>query len=140
MVSNCYRAGGKPQLSLSAEPLEDDTVDLWGKTVSDLQDDIIIAGNAIAGTLKYIADYSSAFGPGQDSGNYLALKFTSDEDAEIEVEIINGYSGPVVLDDDGIWVGRIADKSTQTIKVVASKDGKSTTKTFTLDELECEES
>ena len=140
MVCNRNRRGGRPQLSLSAEPLEDNTVDLWGKTVSDLQDDIIIAGNAIAGTLKYVDDYSSAFGPGLDSGNYLALKFTSDEDAEIEVEIINGTSGPVTLDDDGIWVGRIADKDSQTIKVVASKDGKSVTKTFTLEDLDCEAS
>ena len=140
MVCNRDRRGGKPQLSLSVEPLEDDTVDLFGKVASDLQDDIIIEGNAIAGTLKYVADYSSAFGPGEDSGNYLVLKFESDEDAEIVVEIINGYSGPVTLDDDGIWIGRIADKSTQTVKVVASKDGKSVTKTFTLEDLDCEAS
>lgn len=138
MVCNCDRRGGKPQLSLSVEPLEDDTVYLWGKTASDLQDDIIIAGNAIAGTLKYVEDYSSAFPAGLDSGNYLALKFESDEDAEIEVEIINGTSGPVTLDDDGIWVGRIADKDSQTIKVVARKDEQSVTKTYTLNELECE--
>ena len=137
MVCNRNRRGGKPLISLSVEPLEDST-DLWGKTAADLQDDIIIEGNAIAGTLKYVADYSSAFPAGLDSGNYLALKFESDEDTEIEVEIINGTSGPVVLDDDGIWVGRIADKSTQTIKVVASKDEQSVTKTFTLNELDCE--
>ena len=121
-----------------AAPLEDDTVDLFGKTVSDLQDDIIMTDDAIAGTLKYVDDYSSAFGPGLDSGNYIALKFESDPDAEITVEIIGGTSGPVTLDEDGIWVGRIADKDSQTIEVVASKDGASTTKTFDLTELECE--
>ena len=94
--------------------------------------------DAIAGTLKYVDDYSSAFGPGLDSGNYLALKFESDPGAEITVEIKGGTSGPVTLDDDGIWVGRIADKDSQTIEVVASKDGSTTTKEFDLTELDCE--
>lgn len=38
----------------------------------------------------------------------------------------------MTLDEDGIWIGRIADKDSQTVKVVASKDGASVTKTYTL--------
>lgn len=123
---------------MSAEAVTDST-DLFGKTADDLQEDIAIDdSNAVTGTLKYVEDYSSAFGAGEDSGNYIALKFTSDEGAEITAEVVNGVHGVVTLDEDGILVARIADKSTQSIRVVASKDGVSVTKTFTLTELTCE--
>lgn len=138
MVSNRYRRGGKPQLSLSVDANVSDTVDLWGKKASDLQSDVEINGSAISGTLKYIADYSSAFPAGLDSGNYICLHFgTNVPDAEIEVSITN----PVTLDEDGIFVGRIADKNLQTITVVARAEGYTdVTKTYTLSDLICEES
>ena len=113
--------------------------DLFGKTVSDLQSDIVIGTDSITGTLKYIDDYSSAFGAGLDSGNYLAIHAVVPgvDDATITVTVTN----PSVLDDDGICVLRIADKSTQTVTVVASKTGcESVTKTFTLTGLTCLES
>lgn len=48
-------------------------------------------------------------------------------------------TNPVTLDPDGIVVLRIADKATQTITVVASKEGyESVTKVFTLTGLTCE--
>ena len=126
-------------MSLSASPVTDST-DLFGKTAADLQQNIAIgSNNAITGTLKYVDDYSSAFGPGEDSGNYIAIKFESDEDAIITAEVVNGVHGPVTLDEDGILVARIADKSSQTLKIVASKEGAtSVTKIYTLDELTCE--
>lgn len=132
MVSNRYRRGGKPLISLSVEPVSDDSIDLFGKVASDLQTNVAVSGNAVTGTLKYVDDYSSAYGAGEDSGNYLVLKFTSDEGAVITAEIINGVHGPVTLDEDGILISRITDKDSQTIKVVASKDGASTTKIYTL--------
>ena len=138
MVCNRYRRGGKPQLSLSVDANVPDTEDLWGKKASDLQSDVEINGNKISGILNYIADYSSAFPAGLDSGNYICLHFdTNVPDAEIEVTITN----PVMLDEDGIFVGRIADKDSQTITVVASAEGyTSVTKTFSLRDLICEES
>ena len=123
---------------MSASPVTDDT-DLFGKTADDLQENIVIgSNNAITGTLKYVDDYSSAFGTGEDSGNYIVLKFESDEDATITAEVVNGVHGPITLDEDGILVARIADKSSQSIRVVASKDGAtSVTKIYTLDGLTC---
>jgi hypothetical protein len=125
-------------LSLSIDANIADTVDLFGKAASDLQENIVIGNSAITGTLKYVDDYSAAFGSGElGSGNYLALHITAAAgnaaaDA-ITVEIVNGVSGPVTLDEDGLYVGRIADKSTQTLKVVASKTGyASVTKTYSL--------
>ena len=110
--------------------------DLFGKTVSDLQSGVSIDGNAISGTLKYVADYSSAFSGDEASGNYIALHFSVPEvdDATITVKVTN----PVTLDDDGIAVLRIRDKSTQTITVVASKPGfESVTKVYSLTGLTC---
>lgn len=51
------------------------------------------------------------------------------DDAAITVKVTN----PVTLDDDGIAVLKIADKNSQTITVVASKDGyDSVTKVYSL--------
>ena len=113
--------------------------DLLGKVISDLQSDIVIGTSAITGTLKYVADYSGFNGEGDplSSGNYIALHITVPdvEDATITVTVTN----PVVLDEDGIVILRIADKSTQTITVVASKQGyESVTKVFSLTGLTCQ--
>lgn len=125
--------------SLSVRPITDDSIDLFGKTASDLQSNIVVGRNAITGTLKYIGDYSSAFGGDLSSGNYIALhaEVSGVEDATITVTVTN----PVELDEDGNMVLRIADKSSQTITIVASKEGfDSVTKEFTLTGLICESS
>lgn len=115
--------------------------DLFGKTASDLQTGIVVGDTGIEGTLKYVADYSSAYGAGEDSGNYIVLHYGTNVPATITVEVVNGVHGPVTLDEDGIAILRIADKSTQTIQVVASADGFETlTKTFSLTGLTCRES
>lgn len=89
----------------------------------------------ISGTLHYIDDYSSAYGPGEDSGNYLVSHHdvSGEEGVTFVAEVINGTSGPVTLDPDGILISRIADKNSQTIEVVASKEGyESVTKVYRL--------
>ena len=97
----------------------------------------MIENNAISGTLKYVDDYTGFSGDvSLQSGNYIALHFSVPEvdDVTITVTVTN----PVVLDEDGIAVLRIADKSSQTITVVASKDGyESVTKVLTLSGLTC---
>ena len=102
----------------------DEGEDLFGKTVDDLQSGITVTDEGVSGTLKYIADYSSAYGSGMDSGNYLVLHYATEEPSStITCELIGGTTGPVTLDPDGINITRITNKSTQTIKVVASKEG-----------------
>ena len=60
------------------------------------------------------------------------MKFTATEGATVTVEIVGGTSGPVALDSDMNWVGKIASTSQQ-IRVVASKTGMTTvTKTYSL--------
>lgn len=111
--------------------------DLFGLTVSDLQSNVVIGKNAITGTLHYIDDYSTAFSGDEAEGNYLAIHASvpNVDDATISVKITN----PVTLDPDGIFVGRIRDKDSQTITVVASKEGyESVTKVYNLSGLICE--
>lgn len=115
-----------------------DQADLFGKEASDLQENIEVGEDAITGTLKYVADYSSAFSGDDASGNYIALhcEVPNEDDVTITFKITN----PVTPDSDGNVVGRIADKSTQTITVVASKEGYSdVTKVYSLTGLTCEE-
>lgn len=117
--------------------------DLFGKTVSDLQSNIAVGSKAITGTLKYVADYSSAYGTGEDSGNYLVLhaEVPDAEDVVITAELVNGVHGPTTLDDDGLIIFRITDKNSQKVRFVASKTGcVPVTKTFTLRGLTLQES
>ena len=84
-----------------------------------------MGATGITGTLKYVADYSSAYGSGEDSGNYLVVKATVPgmTGATIKAELINGTHGEVTLDDDGILITRITDKATQKLKFTASCEG-----------------
>lgn len=109
-------------------------VDLIGKTADDLQEDVEVANGAITGTLNYVTGYTGFSGDvAEQSGNYLALKVTAIEGATITVELINGTVGhPVELDEDGMIVLRIANKSTQSVEVVATKDSLSEVQRFSL--------
>lgn len=106
-----------------------------GKKPADLQTGIKIADTAITGTLKYVTGYTgfNASVAEEQSGNYIALKFdVAPSDAITTVEIVGGKKGAVQLDEDMLFVGRITNKDTQKIRVVATKYGLSTTKTYTL--------
>ena len=109
--------------------------DLFGKSVTDLQEDIEVSSGAITGTLKYVSGGwdSGTWGADESSGNYLALHCESEEEgAVITVEIVGGDHGPQTLDDDGLIICRIKNTS-QKIKVTVSKSGySSVTKTYTL--------
>lgn len=105
---------------------------MLGKDSSDLQVDVRVQNNAITGELKYISDYSSAGYTGdEEDGHFLALKCTSVEGATITVQVVGGRHGATTLDEDGLVICRIANNS-QTIKVVATKNGESVTKIYTL--------
>ena len=68
----------------------------------------------------------------KQKGNYLALKFDFVSGATTTVEIVGGTSGAVTLDADKNWVGLIANKDTQKIKVVAVKGDIKVEKTYSL--------
>lgn len=93
--------------------------DLFGKIVSDLQENVIIGEDEITGTLKHVTDYTGFSSKVEEqSGNYLAIHNTTNGDEPIFVEVVGGTSGPVQLDSDGIIVLRIANKE-QKVKVTS---------------------
>lgn len=111
---------------------------MFGKVISELQDNVnISSNNVISGTLLYVDDYTGFSGdPELQEGHYLVLHITTPnvQGSRITVTVTN----PVVLDDDGIVVLYIRDKDSQTVTVVADKDGSSTTKVYRLTGLELE--
>lgn len=121
---------------LSVTAITDPTIDLFGLDCDDLQEDVVVGDDAITGSLKYVDDYSSAFSGDEASGNFIALhaEVPDVDDVIITITITN----PSTLDEDGCYVGRIADKDSQTIAVVASKDGyDDVTKVYDLSGLTC---
>lgn len=85
-------------------------------------------------------DYTGFSGdPELQSGNYIV--FHAAVGGVDGVTITATMDNTSTLDDDGIAVFRVRDKSSQTLTIVASKEGyESVTKTFSLSELTCEDS
>lgn len=126
-------------MSLSVKP-EDGEAVLFGKTVNELQSDVVVSDDEVTGTLKYVdgyVDFSSNVS--EQSGNYLALKIEAEPaEAETVVELVGGTKGPVTLDDDMNIVLLIKNKDTQSIKVTTTHNKESITKTYGLSGLTLE--
>ena len=126
-------------MSLSVKP-EDGEAGLFGKTVNELQSDVVVSDDEVTGTLKYVdgyVDFSSNVS--EQSGNYLALKIEAEPaEAETVVELVGGTKGPVTLDDDMNIVLLIKNKDTQSIKVTTTHNEESVTKTYGLSGLTLE--
>lgn len=109
--------------------------DLFGKTVDQLQSNVVVGTNAITGTLLHVTDYTGFSSKTEEqSGNYLVTHSAVPgvDGVTITVEVVGGTSGPSTLGDDGLIVDRITS-TTQKIKIVASKPGlQSVTKIFDL--------
>lgn len=119
---------------LSVEP-EDGEAVLFGKSVSDLQSDIVIDEDSITGTLNYVTGYTGFSSlEEQQSGNYLALKVDVGEETGVTttVEVVGGDKGPVTLDEDMNIVLLIKDSSTQDVKVTCTKGKEIKTITYDL--------
>lgn len=110
---------------------------MFGKSVTDLQTNVVVGTNAITGTLKYVADYSSAGYTGDEkSGNFLVFHSESTDADSISIEVVGGVHGEKTLDpSDGIAICRIANNA-QKIRVKAYKDGTvANVKTYSLADL-----
>lgn len=95
------------------------------------------AGTGIEGTLNYVEDYTGFSGdPELQEGNYLVFHAAV---PNVEgVTITATMDNTSTLDDDGIAVFRVRDKSSQTLTIVASKEGyDSVTKVYSLSDLHC---
>ena len=126
-------------MSLSVKP-EDGEAFLFGKTVNELQSDVVVSDDEVTGTLKYVNGYVNfSSNVSEQSGNYLALKIEAEPaEAETVVELVGGTKGPVTLDDDMNIVLLIKNKDTQSIKVTTTHNEESVTKTYGLSGLTLE--
>lgn len=99
-----------------------------------MQTGIVVSDELITGTLKYVSGYTGFSSEvNEQSGNYLALKFdVKPSESLVEVEIVGGSKGPVMLDEDMMWVGLITDKANQSIKVTIESDTSTLSKTYSL--------
>lgn len=111
--------------------------DLFGKTATDLQTGVSFGDGTVAGTLKYVSDYTGfSSKASEQSGNYIAFHASTNVEGATITATITKTS---TLDEDGIAVFRVGNKDSQTLTVVASKEGYGTvTKSFALSGLTCE--
>lgn len=112
-------------MALSADI--ESSVDLLGKIITDLQDEVTVSGSAITGTLKYVTGYTGFSGDSSEqSGHYIAVKATAEEGATIKAEVIGGDHGEVTLDEDGILIARIKNTSQKLRFTAESANGTQT--------------
>jgi hypothetical protein len=118
---------------------------VFGKTVRDLQENVIVSEDAITGTLKYVTEYTGfSSTPDLQEGNYLVVNlannnFSNFTSVKIGLDPTQG-SGlvEIINDPDKNGVFRIANTS-QKFKIVSiSVDGVENTQIFDLSGLTLE--
>lgn len=123
-------------ISLSIDADTSGETDLLGKSVTDLQTDIVVGTDSITGTLKHVTGYTGYSGDvTEQEGNFLALHAKDPMAEKITVEVIGGTHGAVTLDEDGIAIARITSTE-QSIKYTAYKNGAKEEKVYSLENLE----
>lgn len=100
--------------------------DLLGKVVGDLEEDIVVKGTDISGTLHYVTGYTGFSGLEEEQeGNYLALYYRVPNVSGVTIKVKAGDGAAVTLDSDGLHILRVknAEALNKKIVVTASKDG-----------------
>ena len=115
--------------SLSIKP-EDEGGDALGKTVSELQTGVIIAGLKISGTLHKQEEYPG-FSKTDNSGHFLVLHVDYPEDAEVKFSVVGGTTKDKKMGDHQLIV-KVKDAASQKIKFDITKDGATSSATYDL--------
>lgn len=114
------------------------SVDLFGKTASDLQSGITIDESTtparITGTSKHIANYSGAGFDATKGTNFVVLHATAQTGATITATTVGDDERKQTLDSDGIIILQINDKTTG-VTFTATKDNVVESKTYIIDKL-----
>ena len=121
---------------------EKSTATLFGTKVSAMQSNVVVADNAITGTLKFIQGGIAQSGPLAGDGNFLALKFINNSNADsIKVGLVPSLSNMnlVEIDSDMNGVFKITGSLNQKLKVVTIKGSIQKIQTFDLSGLILEE-
>ena len=123
------------------EPESGDT-SIFGTLVSDIQTDVVVSDDDIAGTLSYYDDEDSDLVKKWGAGNFLALKFGVPEGAtscKVGLDPSEGSGLVEIIDDpDRNGVFKITDKDAQEFMVKLTVNETEYTQTYGLDSLVCE--
>lgn len=115
---------------------ESPEANLLGKRVRELQRGVTVFENQVAGQLNYVTGFTGFSGDTEEqSGNYLALKFTAADGATTTVQK-NDSETATTLDSDMNCIFRVT-ANTKTITVTSTKSGQSVTKVLDLSGLVC---
>ena len=129
-------------VTVDANPLKGLTVQaesgattIFGTSVADMQSDLVVSGNAISGTLKYIDSGTLAtdWGPGY----FMALKFSGTDASATSVKVglrpsVSSGLVELINDPDQNGVFKVTDKDRQDFVVISSATGHQTTQSFSL--------
>jgi len=119
---------------------------VFGKEVSELQENVVVGTNAITGTLNYVEDYTEfSSKPSEQQGNYLVLNLADNDFTDVtsvKVGLRPTYKSGAPVDDDSGLVELINDPdknivllvhdTNQIVKVVQTNGTKTKTQTFSL--------
>lgn len=117
---------------------EDQSENLFGTLVSDMQSNVTVSNGAIKGTLKFIEGGIAESGPLAGDGYFLALKFSDPDESATSLKVgLNPSKGTglVELDEDMNAVFKITDKNRQVLNVVSSNATSKNTQIFSLNKL-----
>ena len=108
---------------------------MFGTLVSDMQEDVSVANNAITGTLKELT--SGALVDAHGAGYFVALKFTNIDPGATSVKVgLDPSMGTglveIINDPDKNGAFKVTNKDTQVFKVVTTNGTETKTDTYTL--------
>ena len=114
-----------------------DGVTLFNTLVSDMQNNVVVSGNQILGTLKFIEGGIAETGPLSGDGYFIALQFSNFDDRTTSCRVglnPSQQTGLVeIIDDpDKNGVFKVTNKDTQNFEVVTSDGTHTTTDVYDL--------
>ncbi len=109
-----------------------DGVTLYNTLVSDLQENLVVSGNTILGTLKFLDDPNNAIVDVWGEGNFMALQFENIDSRATSVKVgldpsVSSGLVEIIDDPDKNGVFKVTNKDTQKFVIVTS-DGTHTTR------------
>lgn len=143
MVPDTSGAYRKPLSGLTVAP-ESQSAELYDHVVSSFQNaDVVVSGNTITGTLKFIEGGLAESGPLSGDGHFLALKISNiDSDAtsvKVGLEPSEGTGLVEIIDDpDKNLVAKITSTSQKFVVVQSDNKGNKRKQTFNLSGLTLE--
>lgn len=109
-----------------------DGVTLYNTLVSDLQENLVVSGNTILGTLKFLSDPMNPIVDVWGEGNFMALQFENIDSRATSVKVgldpsVSSGLVEIINDPDKNGVFKVTNKDTQKFVIVTS-DGTHTTR------------